>query len=144
MSYTHITINEHCCIVEYLNLGWILSKIAKELGRNKATISREIRRNKLNDWYSAHIAQEGYENRRIKCRPYGKIADATLVDYIQEKLNTHWSPEQISRRVEFDLSDKRISFSSIYNWIYKGLLGNGSVELLLKKDKSKSCLSTFV
>ena len=27
MSYKHITINERCCIVEYLNLGWSLSKI---------------------------------------------------------------------------------------------------------------------
>ena len=48
MSYKHITINERCCIVEYLNLGWNLSKIAKELGRNKGTISREIKRNNLN------------------------------------------------------------------------------------------------
>ena len=42
MSYKHITINERCCIVEYLNLGWSLSKIAKELNRNKSSISREI------------------------------------------------------------------------------------------------------
>ena len=48
MSYKHITMNERCCIVEYLNLGWNLSKIAKELGRNKGTISREIKRNNLN------------------------------------------------------------------------------------------------
>ena len=48
MSYKHITINERCCIVEYLNLGWSLSKIAKELNRNKSSISREIKRNNLN------------------------------------------------------------------------------------------------
>ena len=48
MSYKHITINERCCIVEYLNLGWNLSKIAKELNRNKSTISREIKRNIIN------------------------------------------------------------------------------------------------
>ena len=35
MSYKHITINERYCIVEYLNLRWSLSKIAKELGTNK-------------------------------------------------------------------------------------------------------------
>lgn len=40
MSYKHITINECCCIVEYLNLGLNVSKIAKELNRNKSTISR--------------------------------------------------------------------------------------------------------
>lgn len=76
MSYKHITINERCCIIEYLNLGWSLSKIAKELNRNKSSISREI--------------------RRIKCKPYGKMANASLVNYVQEKLNAHWSPEQIS------------------------------------------------
>ncbi len=47
MSYNHITINERCCIVEYLNLGWSISKIAKELNRNKSSISREINRNTI-------------------------------------------------------------------------------------------------
>ena len=31
MSYKQITINERCCIVEYLKFGWNLSKIAKSL-----------------------------------------------------------------------------------------------------------------
>ena len=31
MSYKHITINERCCIEEYLKFGWNLSKIAKSL-----------------------------------------------------------------------------------------------------------------
>ncbi len=137
MSYKHLTINERCCIVEYLNLGWNLSKIAKELGRNKGTISREIKRNKLNGKYRAHIAQESYENRRIKCRPNGKMANATLVNYIQEKLNVHWSPEQISGRIELDLCNQKISFSSIYNWIYKRFLDKSSVELLRRKGKSR-------
>ncbi|MGL5245464.1 MAG: helix-turn-helix domain-containing protein, partial [Sarcina sp.] len=45
--------NERCCIVEYLNFGWSISKIARELNRNKSTISREIKRNNLNGCYSA-------------------------------------------------------------------------------------------
>ena len=89
MSYKHITINERCCIVEYLNLGWSLSKIAKELNRNKSSISREIKRNNLNGRYKAHVAQDKYENRRVKCKPHGKIANASLVNYVQEKLNNH-------------------------------------------------------
>ena len=88
MSYKHITINERCCIVEYLNLGWSLSKIAKELNRNKSSISREIKRNNLNGRYKAHVAQDKYENRRVKCKPHGKIANASLVNYVQEKLYT--------------------------------------------------------
>ena len=93
MSYKHITINERCCIVEYLNLGWSLSKIAKELNRNKSSISREIRRNYLNGKYTAHIAQDKYEIRRTKCKPYGKATTTLLISSIQEKLNNHWFPE---------------------------------------------------
>ena len=43
MSYKHITINERCCIVEYLNLGWSLSKIAKVINRNKSSISKKLK-----------------------------------------------------------------------------------------------------
>lgn len=56
MSSKHITINERYYIAEYLNLGWSISKIAKELNRNKGTISRKIKRNNSNGKYSAHLA----------------------------------------------------------------------------------------
>ena len=72
----------------------------------------------------------------MKCRPCGKIADASIVDYVQEKLSAHWSPEQISEQMKIDLINKKISFSSIYNWIYKRLLEKCSVELLRRKGKS--------
>ena len=136
MSYKHITINERCCIVEYLNLGWSLSKIAKELNRNKSSISREIKRNNLNGRYKAHVAQDKYENRRVKCKPHGKIANASLVNYVQEKLNNHWSPEQISGRLKLEFNKQIISFSTIYSWLYKGILEHCSVDLFRRKGKS--------
>lgn len=135
MSYKHITINERCCIVEYLNLGWSLSKIAKELNRNKWSISREIKRNNLNGRYKAHVAQDKYENRRVKCKPHGKIANVSLVNYVQEKLNNHWSPEQISGRLKLEFNKQIISFSTIYSWLYKGILEHCSVDLLRRKGK---------
>ncbi|MCQ2018836.1 helix-turn-helix domain-containing protein [Clostridium butyricum] len=73
MSYKHITINEHYCIVEYLKLGLILSKITKELNRNKSSISREIKINNLNGKYNIHVSQDTYEIRRNKYKPYGKM-----------------------------------------------------------------------
>ncbi len=136
MSYKHITINERCCIVEYLKLGWSLSKIARELNRDKSSISREIKRNNLNGKYTAHIAQDQYEIRRIKCKPYGKSANASLVSYIQDKLNDHWSPEQISGRIKLELKNQAISFSTIYSWLYNGILKQCSVKLLRRKGKS--------
>ncbi len=62
-----------------------MSKIAKELNRNKSSISREIKRNNFNGRYKAHIAQDKYENRRAKCKSHGKIANAALVNYVKEK-----------------------------------------------------------
>jgi transposase, IS30 family len=136
MSYNHITINERCCIVEYLNLGWSISKIAKELNKNKSSISREINRNTINGKYSAHIAQDNYQYRRTKCKPYGKQINSLLIDYIQDKLNNHWSPEQISGRIAIDIPSEKISFSTIYNWLYAGVLTKCSVDLLRRKGKS--------
>ena len=39
MNYKHITINERCCIANFLGLGWSIRKIAKHLNRNASTIS---------------------------------------------------------------------------------------------------------
>ena len=142
MSYKHITINKRCCIVEYLNLGWSLSKIAKELNRNKSSISREIKRNNLNGIYKSHIAQDKYENRRVKCKPHGKIANTSLVNYVQEKLNNHWSPEQISGHIRLEFNKQIISFSTIYSWLYKGIWEYFSVELLRRNGKSLKPIET--
>ena len=42
MNYTHLSIEERCCLRKYYNEGDSLRKIAKLLGRNVSTISREI------------------------------------------------------------------------------------------------------
>ena len=46
MNYTHLSIEERCCLRKYYNEGNSLRKIAKLRGRNVSTISREIMRNK--------------------------------------------------------------------------------------------------
>ena len=67
MNYKHITINERCCIANFLDLGWSLRKIAKHLNRNVSTISREVKRNSTNGKYLAHIACENYTKNRKNC-----------------------------------------------------------------------------
>ena len=72
----------------------------------------------------------------MKFKPYEKKTDYSLVNYIQDKLNKHWSPNQISSRIIIDRPDKKIAFSSIYNWLYNGVLNKCSAELLRRKEKS--------
>jgi len=65
--YHHLTTKERCCIVHFIELGWSLNKIAKELNRSTSTISREIKRNSIYGIYQANKAQEVYEKRRNNC-----------------------------------------------------------------------------
>ena len=68
MNYTHLSIEERCCLRKYYNEGNSLRKIAKLLGRNVSTISREIMRNKTymncKPAYYPHTAQKK-SNRHI-------------------------------------------------------------------------------
>ena len=43
MSYVHLTTSERVKIETYLELGFSMRKIAKHLGRQPSTISRELK-----------------------------------------------------------------------------------------------------
>ena len=62
MNYTHLSIEERCCLRKYYNEGNSLRKIAELMGRNVSTISREIMRNKTymncKPAYYPHTAQK--------------------------------------------------------------------------------------
>lgn len=45
MSYVHLTISERVKIEAYLEIGFLMRKIAQHLGRQPSTISRELKRN---------------------------------------------------------------------------------------------------
>ena len=139
MNYKHITIDERCCIANFLDLGWSIRKIAKHLNRNASTISREIRRNSVNGKYLAHIANEIYLNNRMNCGSKGKSSNCKLIEYIENGLNKTWSPEQIVGRLRLEYKDDKsmkIGFKTIYRWIYKNIIIKGDVKKLRRKGKS--------
>ena len=48
MSHIHLTIEERCCIYNFIKSGLSIREIAKALERSPSTISREIKRNMHN------------------------------------------------------------------------------------------------
>ena len=48
MNYNHLTINERCCIFQFIQSGMSIRQIAKALNRNASTISREKKGTVLN------------------------------------------------------------------------------------------------
>jgi len=98
-SYTHFTLSERSCLQQLLAEGKKQSEIAKILGRDKSTISREIKRNfsKKKNRYNAWRATTLYIIRRKKCvRKYKIQPDTELYNYIVECLKQYWPPEIIA------------------------------------------------
>jgi transposase, IS30 family len=138
MSYTHLTTFERGKLEALHSAGFSTRAIAKELGRHHSTIARELNRNvELDQDYQSQIAHNQYKKRRQACKPVGKWTP-DLANQIKEKLYLTWSPEQIS----CGLFKGSISFKTIYNWLYKGLLSIPDLLVLRQKGKRQKLRET--
>ncbi len=125
MPYCHLSENEREVIAQMRYAGRTLSEIAGKLRRHKATISRELRRNRSRCrqiGYSSILATLLARQRRgdAKRQLPRKIKSADLLRYVKSKLKLDWSPEQIAGRMRLERGDdlwQRISHPSIYKWI---------------------------
>lgn len=125
MSYHHLTRKERGMIALLVNRQIPVREIARQLGRSPGTISREIRRNRTEKSYHADTAQACYLRRRTNSCRTRRYEQQLLCEYIVEKLLLAWSPEQVAGRIQIDYPNQpemRVSFSSIYRWLHKGML----------------------
>lgn len=132
MSYHHLTTFERGRIQELLSLGYSHRSIAQKLNRHHSTIDREVLRNIGSNGYIGETAQSSYITRREHCKPKGKHTD-DLIKSITSKLKATWSPEQIANTVTLGT----VSFKTIYNWIYSGILPTITVQNLRQKGKRR-------
>lgn len=137
MNYTHLTIEEHACLRKYYLEGKSYREIAKLLDRSPSTISREIGRNYTHRYaintYYPHTAQKKYLLRRSFCHR-GMLRNKAVTDYINEKLQQTWSPEQIANTPCKGL--KLPSFKTIYRWIYEKYHGKRQRKSTAPKGKN--------
>ena len=138
MSYKHFSIEERCCLREYYKKGYSYRKIAKLLGRNVSSVSRELRRNCTHMYdvptYYPHTAEKKSKLRRSYCHR-GMFWSEELLRYIETKLLATWSPEQIA--CSPSPFAKMPSWRTIYRWIYQGYLLGGNLKVLRRKGKSQ-------
>ncbi len=150
--YTHLTLKDRESILLGISTGKTLDTIAKEIGRSKSTVSREIARN--GGWrnYSAATAQYRYRRVRLASRR-PRILDrpGTRDAVIRYITVLHWSPEQIAGRLSLEGSPIRISYSTIYRGIYLDNLGvplkshgaRGLPRLLRHRGKTRKIKGTI-
>jgi IS30 family transposase len=116
----HLTSQERDGIAQLHHQGYPQCRIAAELNRSPATISRELRRNATGGSYHAAQAQRRAERRRQE-RPLVRMMDRPdTSEFVRHGLANCWSPDQIAgrlRRVHPDEPERHLAPQTIYSWI---------------------------
>lgn len=116
-QFSHLTIIEREKILLFRGKGLSIRDIAKHLNRQPSTISRELKRNPRD--YSPAKAQVRAKRERKNSR-LGRLKvlrNPLLYNYVFDKLELGWSPEQIAGRIKKDLGIN-IVHETIYQFIY--------------------------
>lgn len=123
-SYHHFTNSERKSLEEGRRSGKSLRSIAKELGKDVSSVSRELKRNsQQNGQYSHHCAFVRYMKRRRRCsKPYRLETDETLYAFVIEKLKRAWSPETITAIWKRNHPTAALSHTTIYRALCQGRL----------------------
>lgn len=120
-KYRQLTSQERDLLGILLAEGHTKAEIARRLGRDKSTISRELTRNGpriRKKRYLPHKAELRAQKRRKATHRLYRLKDERIHDYVITKLKKKWSPELIAGRISEECSGLRISHETIYRWIY--------------------------
>lgn len=128
MAFKHLDYIKRCQILAFWKAGYKQKDIAKEIGVHQSTISRELNRNiifvrtKLGSWQYKPDYAQSYTTERHREKNKKIKLTSEVTQFIREKLQSKWSPEQIS-----GYAKKHGLFSIGKEWIYQ----------LILKDKEK-------
>jgi len=97
--------------------GIPISGIARQLGRDRRTIQRELARNSYADGcYDPGSAERRAWVRRLRGSRIERCSQ--LHETVTSSLAMGWTPQQISGRLQLEHGDAVISHESIYRFIY--------------------------
>ena len=120
-QYIQLTLQERERIFALRARGKTATDIAEILGRNKSTISRELRRNRAPTYnrYSAHSANKRSVSRNGRRGRRPKLANRKLCQYVEKMLlKEQWSPEIIANQLAKRFPGHSVSHETIYKFIY--------------------------
>lgn len=112
--HRHLNKEDRACIALLLRRQYSYSEIAKVVGVDHTTISREVNRNSDNEGrYDARSAEKKARGRRRESRTKYRLIDTNpaLKQIIDTKLEDDWSPDQIVSRQGIS------SVSSVYRYL---------------------------
>jgi IS30 family transposase len=123
-----------------------MNQMAKNLGRHRSTVGREINIAGMNRWQYRASRSQKRALRYARRRRGGKhklLSNPQLWKAVESLLKKYWSPEQIEKRLpmEYPLDDTmRISHEAIYSYLYvhpKGRLKKELIRCLRREHKRR-------
>lgn len=132
--YTHLTQYERYQISALLQSGKSLSSIANQLGRNKSTLYRELKRNSGLRGYRPQQAHKKAAYRLKHSHRYKKLTQKVIVK-MKKFLRCYWSPEQICGHLR--KKGLFISYESIYQYILKNKQEGGDLYTFLRCQRRR-------
>ena len=119
-TYKHFSIEERDLICKYHSQGLSKAEIGRLLGRNKSSISREIKSNGSPKWgcYLANKAQNKAKARKRKAGIRPRLKTRMIKEKVIRSLRKGLTPEQISGILRKKTGKNVISPEAIYQFIY--------------------------
>lgn len=138
MSYSHFSSCERFTLYQLRTTEQLpMDIIAIQMNRSKSIISRELRRNRVNEnLYLPDTAQAKMETRRQASKQrFMSISDSTINE-VKQRLERYHSPEQISGRLEHE-GLGTLSHETIYQMVYANHQGLGEYQRYLRQGQKK-------
>lgn len=128
-TFNQLTDSDRAKLEVLIKEGYLQKEIAKKLGVNKSTVSRELSRHDTPHGYNGRMAQARHEHKRQQCKPKEKMSNPQICEYVLERIYRGWSPETIGgklkREIRLGLKPKAfyLNHESIYQFIYESEYG---------------------
>ena len=107
-GYLHLTCEQRCQIYVLLQSGHSQAHIARTIGVDSSTISRELARNTGARGYRSKQAHDKASQRRKEASDKPRKMTPDLVELVEQKLTQEqWSPDQISGRLDGEAKHRR-------------------------------------
>ena len=142
MKYRQLNAEERSALAALRSVGLNNAEIARELGRHRSTVGRELKRNAAphDGWYRSKRAHQRAHARRYRSRRNSQFGREEWVR-VEELLREEWSPEQVAGHLE-RTKELWISHESIYRHVWRDLKAGGTLHTHLRCAR-KQCRKRY-
>jgi len=140
MKYQQLTSNERYIISHLRKQGFNPSEIARQMGRHRSTISRELSRNSYSGVDSSYRYSRADREAVARRRRSRRNRHFTERDFaiVRRFLRKEWSPEQIVGIIRrFKLMKRRMSHETIYQYIWRDKKAGGQLWRHLRQSSKQ-------